>query len=437
VNPTQEIANEVPAGPPLDIGPAEVRLGGYLALTGTYRSTNSGGNVGTSFGSTPYADTVQGNVSETRFSAQSTRLSLRVDAPLPPGSAHFSKLAGYVEMDFAGSTPGTVAVTSSSVGFRLRQAFGEVVYGDAFFLGLGQAFSLMTPAKDQLSVWPSAYELTRAVDTNYVAGLVWNRLPQVRLAWRPSRAFNWAFSVENPEQQVGRGLVTFPACCAGDLEAQYNTGGDELRVPNLMPDLATRVAFNAGEAFHVDLGGVFRAFRHTLAPYDEDFRQAGGGVSANLAVRPASSMTILVQGSWGDGMGRYVGGLVPDVVVRADGTISPVRSRSWLAGFEHQATPRTALAAYYSGVYASSNVGVDDDGTFIGYGYPGASNASNRTIREATGVVVWQIVKTPDRGSLQWNAQTSWLTRTPWSRGTGPASADAFLFLTQIRYNLP
>jgi hypothetical protein len=437
VNATQEIAREAPQGPALDVGPVQMRVGGYLALTGTYRSTNSGGNVGTSFGSIPFADIVEGNVSETRFSAQSTRLSLRVDAPMPPGAAHFSKLAGYVEMDFAGSTPGTVAVSSSSVGFRLRQAFGEVAYRNALSLGVGQAFSLMTPPKGQLSMWPADHEILQVVDTNYVAGLVWSRLPQLRVTWRPSSAFNWALSVENPEQQLGRGLVTLHACCADDLDAQYNTGSDELKVPNLMPDIATRVALNRGQWFHADLGGVLRVLRHSLAPYDRDEHEVGGGLSANVGLWPASGTRIVAQGSWGAGMGRYIGGLVPDVVVMADGSISPVRTATWVAGIEQRASPRLSLAGYFSGVHASRNAGVDAGGTLIGYGFAGAPATNNRSIREATGVIVWQAVKTPDRGSVQVNAQGSWLSRSPWWRGTGPPSADAFLFLAQIRYNLP
>ena len=180
----QEIAREEPEGPALDVGPARLRVGGYLGVTGIYRSTNSGGAPGTAFGTTPYADTLQGNVSETRLTAQSSRLSIRVDAPFP--EARFRSLSGYFEMDFSGTTPGNIAVTSSSAGFRLRQAFAEVQYGDAFTFAAGQAFTLMTPPKQQLSVWPSDYEMSQAVDTNYVAGLVWERVPQVRLTWRPS-----------------------------------------------------------------------------------------------------------------------------------------------------------------------------------------------------------------------------------------------------------
>ena len=274
-NPTQEIAREQPEGPAFEIGPARLRIGGYLGVTGIYRSTNSGGGTGTGFASIPYEDQVQGNVSETRLSAQSSRISIRVDAEFPEPETRFRRLSGYFEMDFNGTAPGAVAVTSTSVGLRLRQAFAEVQYGRTFFLAVGQAFTLMTAQKNQLSIWPSDVELSQAVDTNYLAGMIWSRTPQVRFTWRPSTRINWAVSVENPEQQLGNGLVTLPQCCASDIDAQYNTGSDELRVPNLMPDFVTRVAFNPIKPLHVDVGGVVRVFRHTVAPYDR--RLQGGG----------------------------------------------------------------------------------------------------------------------------------------------------------------
>ena len=177
LNPAQEVASETPAGPSIAFGPLQIRLGGYLGVTGIYRSTNSGGGVGTSFASTPYKDRLEGEVSEARLSAQTSRLSLRVDVDFRESSTRLSRLGGYFEMDFAGSTPGTVAVTSSSAGFRLRQAFAEAQYKGGFFVAAGQAFSLMTPAKDQLSIWPSEFEMGTAVDTNYLAGVVWTRSP--------------------------------------------------------------------------------------------------------------------------------------------------------------------------------------------------------------------------------------------------------------------
>ena len=305
-----EIAREQPEGPSLAVGPARLRIGGYVGLHGIYRSTNSGGGVGTNFATIPYADSVQGNVSESRLSAQASRLSIRVDADYPEGP-RFNRLSGYFEADFAGSTPGNVAVTTSGVGFRLRLAFAEVQYGKTFFLAVGQAFSLMTAPKDQLSIWPADVELSQAVDLNYVAGMIWNRSPQLRLTWRPSTRFNWAVSVENPEQQLGRGLEMLPQCCAGDIDAQYNTGADELRAPNLMPDFSTRFTYSPGSGFHVDAGGVLRVFRHTVAPYDNDFKATGGGVSVNARVNPTKTTKIFGRGPSGRDWGATLAGWFP------------------------------------------------------------------------------------------------------------------------------
>jgi hypothetical protein len=437
LNPTQEIAKEQPEGPALEAGPAKIRLGGYVGVHGIYRSTNSGGGVGTSFASIPYEDTVRGNVSEARLSAQASRLSIRVDADFPEGP-RFRRLSGYFEMDFAGSTPGNIAVTTSGAGFRLRLAFAEVQYAQTFFLAVGQAFSLMTAPKDQLSIWPADVELTQAVDLNYVAGMVWNRSPQVRLTWRPSKRFNWAVSVENPEQQLGSGVVTLPQCCAADIDAQYNTGSDELRAPNLMPDFSTRVTYSPRNTIHIDAGGVLRVFRHTVAPYDEDFKATGGGGSVNARVNATRSTKILGQVAVGSGMGRYIGGLVPDAAFESDGSISLIDTTSWVGGVEQTLTPRISVGGYYSGVKAEDNYFTDRDGRFIGFGFPGSSTSNNRSIREVTLTGAYQIVRTPDRGSAQFNTQLSWLKREPWSTpASGLSSARSFMFLAQVRYNLP
>ena len=436
-NPTQEIAGEQPEGPALAVGPARIRLGGYLGVTGIYRSTNSGGGPGTSFATIPYEDIVQGNVSETRLSAQSSRISIRVDADFPEPETRFRRLSGYFEMDFSGTTPGTVAVTSTSVGLRLRQAFAEVQYGEHFFLAAGQAFTLMTAQKDQLSMWPSDLEMSQAIDTNYLAGMIWGRTPQVRLTWRPSTHINWAVSLENPEQQLGNELVVLPACCASDIDAQYNTGSDELRVPNLMTDIVTRVAFNPIKRLHVDVGGVVRVFRHTVSPYDDDFRDVGGGASINARYNLTAGTKLLMQTGFGSGFGRYIGGLVPDAAFRRDGSITTIGTTSWVGGVEQKISSRLSLAGYHSGLDTNASFDLDTDGSYIGFGFPGSSNSNNRTIQEITGTASYQFVRSPDRGSGQFSLQASWLKRDASWQGTGLASARAFLFFAQVRYNLP
>jgi hypothetical protein len=439
LNPTQEVAGEVPEGPSIAVGPAQLRVGGYLGLTGFYRSTNGGGGPGTSFASIPYENTLQGNVSETRLTAQASRITLRVDADFPEDRPRFRKLAGYFEMDFNGAVSGTIAVTSTSAGFRLRHAFAEVQYGERFYLAAGQAFSLMTPQKIQISMWPSDVEMSQAVDTNYLAGMVWARLPQVRLAWRPSPKFNWAFSLENPEQSLGQSRVALPTCCASDLDAQYNTGSDELKVPNLMPDFVTRVALNPTKTVHLDIGGVLRAFRHKVAPYDDEdtFSEVGGGASINASVLATANTKVLGQFAFGAGIGRYIGGLVPDVTFNADSSIEPLETTSWVAGVEQKLGPWVSVGGYYSGMDTENQVATDTDGAFIGFGFPGSSNSNNKSIQQLAFTGSFLAFKSTNRGSAQVNVQYSWLEREPWDAGTGPPSASMHMFFAQVRYNLP
>jgi hypothetical protein len=436
LNPTQEVAGQQPQGAAIEMGPAKLRIGGYVGLTAITRSTTSGGGTGTRFAEIPYSDTLDGNVSNTRLTAESSRLSIRVDADFPDDRPRFRALSGYFEMDFSGVTPGNVEITSTSAGMRLRHAFAEVRYRTSWFLSVGQGFSLMTPAKDQLSMWPADMELSQAVDTNYLAGTVWGRYPQFRIEWRPKKAFNWAVSVENPEQEIGNGMVALPACCASDINAQYNNGNSGTTDPNFLPDFVSRIAFNRGR-LHMDAGGVVRTFRNAIAPYNDAFKTVGGGGSVNAAVHAAPGTKIIVQGATGSGLGRYIGGLAPDVVFHADGSIDPLRSGSWVSGFEQQVTGHTSIGGYYSGVMIEDAYEHDTGGAYIGYGFPGSPLTNNKRLDEVTGTFSTLAMSTPTRGSAQLAIQMSWLRREPWSQGSGPPTATAVLFFAQVRYNLP
>ena len=109
-----------------------------------------------------------------------------------------------------------------------------------------------------------------------------------------------------------------------------------------------------------------------------------------------------------------------------------------MTGIEQRVSKSLTLSGYYSGVRAADSFSLAEDGeSYVGYGYPGSSNSNNKRIQEVTGVFAWEAWKLADRGSMQLNIQTSWLTREPWSPRNRPPSADAILFFAQIRYNLP
>jgi hypothetical protein len=433
-----EIADPKPDTPALALGPAKIRILGYPAMTALFRSTNSGGNVGTSFASLPFGNAWQGNTSEFRISPQSTRLALRADL-----SVGDTKAAGYFEMDFGGSpNPGNVAVTSSSYSFRLRQAFFEWQPGKWNFTG-GQAFSLMTSLKLGITPWPGDVATTQVIDTNYVAGVVWGRYPQFRVSHTPYKNFWWGFSIENPEQQVGSN-VSFPANLNSIVSNQYNTGSQELKVPNMTPDFVLKGDYDGkmsnGNRIHLDVGTVMRVFRSSNNPanvstHDHAF---GWGVASNFQVEVAKGYTLVLQGFASDGAGRYIGGLVPDVIVKANGQISPIHSYSWVSGLEIAPNKKTGVYFYYSGLYAQKNATLDSTGTCcVGFGGPGSNLNPDRYIQEATGGWSRVLWKFENVGSVQYGVQYAYVWLAPWVAQPGASQANANMVFGQFRYNLP
>src|SRR3954464_7391795 len=69
-----------PATSPLTIhlGDADFLIGGFLDATAITRSTNVGSGMSTSFATIPFDNTPQGNLHETRFTSQNSRLSLLI-----------------------------------------------------------------------------------------------------------------------------------------------------------------------------------------------------------------------------------------------------------------------------------------------------------------------------------------------------------------------
>src|SRR5262249_39747178 len=151
-------------------------------------------------------------------------------------------------------------VTSSSFGFRVRQAWMDYTRGNKLQISGGQMFSLITPVRSEVTPNPAQAMMTYAVDAQYLAGLVWDRSPALRLAYHPNSSSTFAVALENPEQQVGT-VVRFPTAQSAVLSTQYNTGTAELKTPNLGPDTIFKYSFTGGSfghQFHFDTGLLLR-----------------------------------------------------------------------------------------------------------------------------------------------------------------------------------
>src|SRR4051812_7934156 len=144
--PNQQPDSRAPTSPlAVHVGDADLLFGGFIDATAIRRDANTGSGLGTSFGTIPFGNTVQGHMSDTQFSAQNSRLTLQATSKL--GTAG---LKAALELDFLGNAPNGLNVTTNSNTVRMRVFWGQYRQGAFEFLA-GQAWSLMTPNRTGLS----------------------------------------------------------------------------------------------------------------------------------------------------------------------------------------------------------------------------------------------------------------------------------------------
>jgi hypothetical protein len=423
--------------------PLQIRIGdayitpiGFMDFTGVYRSKNDGGSIGTSFGSVAYGNIYQTNLSEFRLSMQNSRVGFRVDAMVK--GAH---VIGYMEADFLGNNPTNVLVSSDSNTMRSRVYWVDVAKGSWEVLG-GQTWSLITPGRTGISPLPQNLFYSQDIDVNYQAGLVWGRIPEFRLVYHAGDKAAIAIALDNPEQYVGGSsggpVPTFPAALTNYPGGQLDNGTNTTNAPNVAPDVIAKVAFDPSKRAHIEFGGLERNFRvwnpNNLTHYSA--QGAGGFLNVNFEV--VKGLRLIANTFWSDGGGRYIFGQVPDLIARADGSLSPIHTGSTVSGFEYT-QKNTLFYGYYGGIYVARNSALDANGkTLVGYGYTGSAATNNRTIQEATFGMTQTLWRDPKYGALQLMFQYSYLQRNPWYVATGqPSNANVNMVFWNLRYLLP
>lgn len=430
------------------IGSARFTPLGFVDVTSVFRSENTSSGIGSSFNSIPFNNTVAGNQTENRFSLQNSRIGLKIDSHVLGGDA-----MGYLEADFLGNAPTGLVTTSNSDVLRLRLFWFDWRKGKFEFLG-GQTWSLLTPNRKGLSPLPGDLFYTQNMDTNYQAGLQWTRAPEFRFVYHANDNITAGIALENPEQYVG-GAVTFPTALSSSLTSQFGNGTSTNNSPNLHPDIIGKVAFdgNRGRALHFELGGIYRTFQDfipastaTASAYSGVKNYAaGGGGEANASLELAPGFRLVATSFFGTGIGRYIQGLAPDLVVKPNGEISTVNAASGIGGFEWSLKPKdnplsreTLLYGYYGGVYIDSNYYADASGKLSGYGFAGSAGSNNRSIQEATIGLTQTLWKNPVYGDLKLITQYSYVTRNPYYYAMGtPSNAAAHMVFVDLRYDIP
>jgi hypothetical protein len=440
--------NPCDGSPDTNAVPPYLRLGsvcitpiGFVDATFVWRDKNAASGIGSNFGSVPYNNVVNGDLSESRFSIQNSRLGLRVDGDWK--GTHF---IGYNEFDFLGTSGATnLNTTNGGVVPRLRLYWVDVRKGGWEFLA-GQSWSMLTPNRVGISPLPGDIFYSQVMDVNYMAGLTWSRQPGFRVVYHAGDKVTFGLAAEESDQYIGGSSggssIVLPAAYTALAGTQLDNGtySNPYAGPQLTPDFIAKIAVDPTSRFHAEVAGVLSTFKTVNIAnltLDQTNTKTGGGVQAGLNFEIFPGFRLITTNFWGDGEGRYLFGQAPDVVVNANNTLSLLHAGGTVDGFEAR-MGRLLLFAYYGGIYIGRDTVVDASGKLVGYGYTGSANSQNRAIQEGTFGFNQTMWANPRYGAINLIGQYEYLTRAPWFVATNaPAATHDNTIFFDIRYTLP
>ncbi len=500
---TQKNFNDA-VGSPLAIHFKGITLtpGGFVAAETVWRQHALASDINTPFNSVPYPGSSQNNLSEFFGSGRQSRISL-----LAEGKLASAKIGGYYEADFLSAAITSNNNQSNSYSLRQRQVWAQAALNSGWTFTGGQMWSLVTETRKALDNRTETLPMT--IDPQYHVGFSWARQYGFRVTKKIGNKMWLGGSVEDSQSTVGghgptctvaSGTSTISYACNNYLlGAQGSAGG--LYNPtanysfNATPDFIVKAAFEPGWG-HYEVFGVVSDFRDRLFPsaipatptskvsaagaYNNSSIGSGIGANARGSVLN-KKVDLALHFLGGNGVGRYGTSGLPDLVIRPDGVLVPIRSYQGLATVEYHGKK---LDVYLNagGEYASRTI--FNGGTF-GYGSPlfvdsgcstetlptvtvvnvstpgggtttvpvvgaagtplsagfnpgGLSKCSGDTksLWEATGGFWYRFYK-GEKGTLQFGSQYSRVIRNAWSGGGfNPQGNDNMLF-TSFRYYLP
>ncbi len=445
---------QAPAMPTLpmgvfQLGPVSIKLGGFFAAEGAYRSRNQSGDIQSNL-NTGVPERISPLYHEPEFleSARQTRITALMTAN-PDES---TKIQGYLSVDFSGGAPTSNANESNSWVPRLRE--GYIAYSDTdwgYEILAGQAFSLLTMTR--VGMEPLNVNPPPTIDPSYVAGFDWARQAQFRVEKSFLNKEYWlALSVENPQSiftqtSIPSAVGTLNYANAGiGVDA---TGGSFSN--NFAPDVLVKAVADYPIA-HLEafgLGSVFNDRVSHLGTGQSNTTFGGGGGAAALVRLIPNVLELNVNGMVGTGIGRYGTSQLPEATIGSRGQPVPLPEWNALAGIVGHPTPMIDLYGYVGTEQISARYfdnTVKGKTTAYGYGNPLYSNAGCDTelstltcTANTSGIVMgavgawYRFLKGP-YGTLQAGVQYSYVHRSVFGGiGPTPETDDNMVFLS-FRY---
>lgn len=437
--------------------------GGFLELGVVTRNRNENAslNSATGDGNIPFPGSANGTLSEFRFDARHSRLTLKGEGKI--GSA---RVTGYYEVDWLGAAPTANENQSNSFNLRQRQLWGMVNFANGWSVTGGQQWSLFTLTRKAMENGGEFQPLV--VNPQYMIGFDWTRQPGVRVTKNFSNKVWAGFAVENASMVLSASsfgaaapaLVTSGApgnniTLAGIPVYGFNgsanaispngnftlanTPGANGVSTNVAPDLIGKVTLEPGWG-HFEVKGMARFFRDRYAGQNNTTVGGGLGVAAILPLM-ATKLDFVAEGSLGNGIGRYGAGGGWDVTLKPDGTVRPIRSYHALFGPEMHIGKNLDVYAYAGAEYYQRTVYLLTPTSGIGYGNPFATNTGCNQQQTTTTAVsgcagatraawefspgfIYRFYK-GTAGTVQMNVQYSYSERALWSGNGGSAAGAA------------
>ncbi|MFZ3483340.1 DcaP family trimeric outer membrane transporter [Sphingomonas sp. 3-13AW] len=298
-----------------------VKIGGFAKVNAIYDTGPAGNRDKFVTASIPVGSRAGKNAT---IDASATRLSIDVRRPSSLGPLRF-----YLENDFYGG--------SGSVGYRLRQAHGQV--GNTY---AGYGFS----------AFANADALPETLDDQGPGSVAFLRVASLRQIFKIGRGLSATLSLENPSSDI-----TLPVGAS-----------DEEPMPDVVGALRAQ-----GRWGNIQTAVVARKIGYTLDGTEESRFAYGMTLSGLLQVRG----DFLMAGfTFGNGIARYIndlGGRGYDAVVAPDGTIHRLKAYGGYLGYTHHWSERwrsnlvgsvlvlgrdeyLSPLAFRSGQYAAANL---------------------------------------------------------------------------------
>jgi hypothetical protein len=453
----------------------KVTLGGFIAAESVTRQRHEAADIGSSFNAIPYPFSPQYNEREFHGTARQSRISLLIEGNVDPAQ----KLSGYFETDFLGVGTTSNYNESNSWAPRLRHAYATYDNNDwGFYFLAGQTWSFLT--QDQTRMAPRKENIPLTIDASYVVGFNYTRNWQLR-AVQEFGPVSLGISVENPATLVtastasaatgAGGTFANGGVVNGSVVSFSNPGSSFLSTQNItddqVPDIIEKAAFDPGWG-HYEIFGLQRFFTdNTLSCVPGPCIAGSTAMAGNAATKTAfgwgvgGSVYIPIipkyleftgNALYGQGIGRYGAGQLPDVTIAADGSLTPLTGLTAMVGLIGH--PWEGLDVYaYAGIEQVDAKFFNSGATLFGYGNPGFSNAgclvttpssfggatpanciaNNKRLSEVT-LGFWQNIYKGDYGRLAAGAQYAYIKREAFEGLGGKPSTDDNMFFTSLRY---